>query len=131
MAATHTPEPWRVHRDERGRGYEIVSADTSTGDARTGSQYGREVCRINSARNGTKRGQPVRYWEHPDDAANADFIVRACNCHDGLLAACEKALDALARHINEQRADDEDALVCIHVSEAYDLLDAAIARPEG
>lgn len=29
------------------------------------------------------------------DIANAEFIVRACNAHDALLAACEEALGVL------------------------------------
>ena len=39
--------------------------------------------------------------------------------------AIERALDAMARHIDEQRSDDEDAPVCIHVRQAYDILNSA------
>lgn len=48
-----------------------------------------------------------------------------------LLEACNNSLNALARHINEQRVDDDDAPVCIHVLEAYNELTAAIAAAKG
>src|SRR5262245_42938664 len=69
-AARSTKGPWRVHRDERGRGYEIVSSGG-------GGRRAREICRINSRRQGAGRGVAVRYFEHPDDAANADLLAAA------------------------------------------------------
>lgn len=79
----HTPEPWRVHKDERGRGYEIVSEGSLGAEPRAA----REVCRINNARQGAKRGVPVRYWEHPEAAANADLLAASPRLA-GLLARC-------------------------------------------
>lgn len=48
---------------------------------------------------------------------NADFIVRAVNCHDDLLAACRAAFDELAS-LN----DNQDLI---------DQLDSAITKAEG
>lgn len=46
-------------------------------------------------------------------------MERATNT--GLLSTIDRMCTALACHINEQRADDEDAPICVHVAEAYDL----------
>ncbi len=36
-----------------------------------------------------------RGFETPNLAANAEYIVRACNAHEDLLAACEKHIEAV------------------------------------
>lgn len=66
--------------------------------------------------------------EKAKDAFNAgEFNLDGCHTDESLKftddgSACGEALNAIARHINEQRADNEDAPVCIHVLEAYDKL---------
>ncbi len=37
--------------------------------------------------------------QHGNSAANADFIVRACNAHDALVAALRSAEKTIAAHI--------------------------------
>lgn len=84
-----TPGPWRVHKDEHGRGYEIYGNAPAPGWGQLGHK---EVCRINAKKHGAKRGMSASYAEHPDDGANAAFIVRACNCHDELVEAVNRLL---------------------------------------
>ena len=73
MNAAHTPTPWHV-----------VTIDGSIGsiEAEDGSPVA--------------QAQPRGTLRHPDHAerrANADFIVRAVNCHDDLVDALEAFLD--------------------------------------
>lgn len=78
--------------------------------------------------------EPFGWWIHAGDVlvcscgtrplsdealANAAFIVRACNSHDDLLAACEAALTRL-RTIERDKG--------IHSHETIPELEAAIAR---
>ena len=39
-----------------------------------------------------------------NEEANAEFIVRACNSYDELLAVCKKAVDGLNEYIGEWQA---------------------------
>ena len=105
----HTPGPWTVHKDEMGRGYEILGNAPSPG---WGSLGHKEICRINSRRTGAKRGMSPSYYEHPDDAANADYIVRACNCHDELLAACKRAFSFLHVDVPLGTVNDHELMQC-------------------
>lgn len=52
----------------------------------------------------------------PDELANAEFLVRACNSYDDLLGACKAALPFV-------KDNDLDG-------DVYDLLRAAIAKTE-
>lgn len=99
----HGPGPWIVHRDAKGRGYEIESRPP--GDR---GIYAREICRINSRRQGAKRGQSVRWFEHPDDAANAYLLAAAPD----LLAVLriEEALDLYETPGNGFTADELEAV---------------------
>ena len=54
------------------------------------------------------------------DTANANFICLACNCHDDLLAACERALNFV------RNTEDEHGMPL----ETGDILRAAIAKAE-
>lgn len=83
MNTKPTPGPWVVHRDERGRGYEINSV-------KEGERYAREICRINFRRQGASRGVAVRYFEHPEDAANIDLLVAAPELAKALAALVDR-----------------------------------------
>lgn len=61
--AEHTPTPWKASGNGIHKGIRCV-ATTDYIDRRSGEEF-KEAC------------------------ANAEFIVRACNAHDDLLAACE------------------------------------------
>lgn len=66
-----------------------------------------------------------------EERANARFIVRACNAHDDLLAACKltrklSALYSLAEHPDEQGEAAMNEILEIHAA-----IEAAIAKAEG
>ena len=68
---TPTPTPYRAFRGYKHReAYFVVGAD------------GLYVAKIYGL-----DGQPVE--------ENKDFFLRACNCHDELVAACEACVDSL------------------------------------
>lgn len=69
----HTPTPWRIDEGDLGiiRGPGGMIADVR-------GQEGHYFC--------PKRDQRERI-------DNAEFIIRACNCHDDLLAACKKLIE--------------------------------------
>lgn len=59
--------------------------------------------------------------------ANAEFIVRAVNCHEELLAACRAAVSAFAQADEESRPRAENWAA---LRAASDTARAAIARAE-
>lgn len=77
MSEKHTPGPWTVRRS---RGVMGVSVERWAID-------------------GPPQGLAGRWWvctaesDEPTDEANAEFIVRACNSHDDLLAALKELLE--------------------------------------
>jgi len=81
----HTPGPWHVTNDQYSSalfgnhiGFTIKSWD---------GRLLRDVCNI-TLNNAVGIPEAER-------KANAQFIVRACNCHDELLEACRLTLDIL------------------------------------
>jgi hypothetical protein len=83
MTVSHTPTPWAVEKNsvnaENGSVVSIAECGFSVpGQSWSGTDYS------------TKEHQ----------AANADFIVRACNSHDLLVAALADALELLENHQN-------------------------------
>lgn len=98
---TRTPGPWRM--EEMPTGWEINSDPVDGG-------HWSAVAQVEVNHQGSR---PVT----TDEAeANARFIVLACNAHDDLLAACERALECLTM-------DEEDDLTrCLR---------AAIRKAEG
>lgn len=98
----HTPGPWHVVERENGAPY-IASPLGSICDMRL---------------NGLNR--KTKY-------ANAEFIVRACNSHDDLLAAC-KALVATANELKDDEHGEhaDDCTMC----QAVAVADEAIAKAE-
>lgn len=76
MATEHTATPWCVGDRNETRGVPIL-AGTDAETVRITAVYGSDAL--------------------PDsqDEVNADFIVRACNAHDALVAAAKNALDKI------------------------------------
>jgi hypothetical protein len=93
----HTPGPWRVNSGHGELWIESV-------------KHGRVICAFEKHRTG-------QYTEQ--DGANAEFIVRACNAHDELLAACEAL-------ISQYDAPGGPAL-----TEQVEAVRAAIAKARG
>lgn len=109
--ATHTPVPWHIEED---------------GDALW----------IHDALNATIADVPPSmvmmdggdYELTDEDRANAEFIVRACNAHDDLLAACEQALAYFAVIEKANRGKTWPA----HSEKVNaDIMRAAIAKATG
>jgi hypothetical protein len=94
--SAHTPTPWQVE----GSIYEHMAAGIRGGSNRAIAQV----------------------WKGPRGHANAEFIVRACNAHDDLVAA----LKAIVDH-NEASYSSEFELFATHVREAK----KALAKAEG
>ena len=78
--AQHTPGPWRY--TDGG----IIDNAPPRGHA------GVEIADVLGADTHDRRGPVLKQ----EARANAAFIVRACNSHDDLLAACKFALDSIA-----------------------------------
>lgn len=55
-------------------------------------------------------------------SVTADGVTCSDCLHRMRRVVVSRAMDAIARHIAEQRADDENAPICIHVAEAYEVL---------
>jgi hypothetical protein len=88
MSAARTPGPWRICDDADvvdARGRYVATAHDATSDVGTAVEY-----------------------------ANAEFIVRACNSHDALLAALEACQAELYRVTSERNASSphSDMIVC-------------------
>ncbi len=104
----HTPTPWTLKPN--GVAFNLWSDD------RTNS-----FCMLVGY-----RGQPE--GEH---TANSEFIARACNAHEKLLAACEKAEEAIEDRMDN--ASDPEALARWQkqCKRAGALCRAAIAEANG
>jgi hypothetical protein len=103
MAATeHTALPWRVRtlrEDCFVEGNEIVGRSLA-------GEYKREI---------------LSDEEYPKKAADAAFIVQACNCHDDLVAACKTAM-AEVSFMAEKLGNDHEMTV------SFGLLKDALDR---
>lgn len=104
--AQHTETPWRAREVAKHHFY-IEAASRKPGNG--------SVCELQAYE-----------WDTPEGRvrldANAAFIVRACNSHEGLLAACREALES-AHWYQDNGLSGRD----------YDihLFEAAIALAEG
>lgn len=76
----HTPTPWKYQRQ--------IESDFISG--RNHPTYPIYT-------NGGKFGNPAE----AKSEADAEFIVRACNSHDDLLAACSEAVEILSVYLPE------------------------------
>ncbi len=101
----HTPTPWRHARAVSGH-QAIYDAD------------GKELL----VRFGEGQDE---FWKQPKNAkANAAFVVRAVNAHDGLVAA----LKNVAMDMESMRQDAQSASVRHCASESLKLIKAALAK---
>ena len=82
METKHTPTPWTVE-DPTGTGLVIVQANLPT-------YHWAFIATVDTDMDATTQ------IDHPVMEANAEFIVRACNAHDDLLAALTKLKDFVA-----------------------------------
>ena len=95
--AGHTPVPWLVH--EWGKGCTIVEAQV----------------RVTEKPGILMQGQRALAKELT--RANAEFIVRACNAHDELLAALERLLEATGGCDFRDNANDEISGPCMGLAD--------------
>ena len=104
--SAHSPLPWSIDPLSIGTPWAI---DAANGD---------QVCQTDQLV-GDGLGSPQRL-------ANAEFIVRACNAHDELLAACKVAEDYVLHHLNAPMGTR-----LVQRKAAIAALRAAIAKAEG
>ena len=101
MEAKHTPIPWLVHRM------------TSTYQIPIRSENGTWIGSVDAGRiGGGQEGQ-----------ANAEYIVRACNAYEDLLAACKSVADLLENMPSK-------AYISVQNHPCWGLIEAAIANAE-
>lgn len=106
--AKHTPTPWETERNPKP-GRTVSMTEPTEIFAHDRDDLGRvsliaEIC------------HPL----HGDQEANAEFIVRACNCHDGLLEACEKIVTEYYKKV--------DGWPMGNISSAIPIVEQAIAK---
>ncbi len=114
----HTPEPWFVH---------VGDGSLDLWEIRTGRP----------GDNVPFNGDPiVSFFEEPsagaggvEGKANAEFIVRACNAHEQLLATCQEFADAVIRGDAELKAQGILSPACVLLASHHAR--AAIAKAEG
>lgn len=80
---THTPMPWRIVKDAQGSMGLMHPTKSGVAVAWFSSTF--------SPANGYV-GEAEHEIGRPEREANIQFIVRACNSHDALLAACRKQI---------------------------------------
>lgn len=123
----HTPGPWKS--EKQGRRHWAILCDSSLLDDSRRTEIIAEI------------EDPVGYMSAEENAANAEFIVRAVNAYDELLAACRSLIEGRV---------NEDSGVSVHPSGRFctvcglnstqkvhssvcpvSLAESAIARAEG
>lgn len=94
----HTPTPWRAY--DNGHYWQI---DTTSAEWTYGQVA--DVC-------SSKYMYPMPYGTPPvsHEKANAEFIVRAVNCHDDLLGALQELADVSRSYLAHMDAADIVAL---------------------
>lgn len=105
MEAKHTKLPWHIGERSGNAGFRIYA----------GEQPIAEIRYI--------RGESCSKKGIEEEKANAEFIVKAVNCHDDLLAASELAV-----------AEIEAELACqpdLGLEQALERLGAAIKKSKG
>ena len=123
----HTPGPWEAYDcepEEQATGAMIFAED--------GTEDGRLICTIAKS----KRVQPddKRRLAYSvlteEDAANAEFIVRAVNCHEDLLAAAVAIVETQP-HFQKPGSAHKPGSDVYRRYEAGVALRAAIAKAKG
>lgn len=103
----HTTTPWDCVEDPRGR---LVHVETA---ANHPIAAGLPICSIPRKR-----------------AGDAEFIVRAANCHDELVAALGRCLCILAFEA-ERAMSEQDAVAAMQNADAMTKARAALAKARG
>jgi len=108
MKTKHTPTPWHVWSEDKGRRDDVYIAGNPTGE-------------LGGMR---KLAYMVDTWTGANTEANAEFIVRACNAHDQLVTVAKLAKSltesALSEHGHNPKLVAEAKL-------ALSRIDAALA----
>lgn len=106
----HSPTPWEAYNDNNGRKlkhWRIRGACVRDEPAFATIDSGGKL-------------QPEY------EAGNAAFIVRACNSHEALLAACKEGMAALKHYLDSVEDGKDD-----NAESAYQFMFVAIAAAEG
>lgn len=117
LEAQHTETPWRWWDEDtdRPKGYDLASLQNDDGE-NIFTLYG-------------GAGLEALGTE-PQDIANATFIVRACNSHEGLLKACRQMVEIIgnSRHSHVMKLFDYDPQ---EFGEKFEQWSAIVALAEG
>lgn len=93
--AEHTKTPWEV-RDDTSE-LQVIGwqkSDYYPNKEREDGLWPRKIVLIKATRHGAHRGGSVLYGEFSaEDKANVDFIVKACNLHDRMIAFLKRLID--------------------------------------
>lgn len=92
----HTHTPWKITGPSSGKGTHDDGGDYAIVEAETGNNY-------IVAEAFSKVDHGIRY---PAEA-NAKFIVRACNCHDALVKACQRLMENMEEIYRDENGDME------------------------
>ena len=103
MTQQHTPGPWQWH--PLGKLYFVPQKDFSV------------ICNV-----GINQNVACSIKE-----SDAEFIVRACNSHDALLAALEGAQSVIRKTLPELEADS----TAIYAGEWLDTINSVLAQARG
>ena len=96
----HTPLPWKTKYVQVADKWEILGAN----------------------KNGTEKWIGVMIWgSEPEDIANNEFIIRACNSHYELLEACKRTVEMF----------DKNSTAMNELPYTYTRLKQVIAKAEG
>lgn len=105
---THTPVPWTA-AGWSSRGTPILAADPHKSVGRTIAIV---PCDYKSNSDHPTGNEQADYETHTTKA-NIEFIVRACNCHEELLAALERYVNACGPHDSFDNEFRQDAIAAI------------------
>lgn len=124
MTQSHTPTPWKI-KDANGKylaskskwtaDYDGNAAMTSNVPIMAGKKTVALVVNVDKS------------WEDKQLDHNAEFIVRACNAHDDLVAASRLASDGICTvqdHLDEWSKED----ILKHLYGLQRELEAALAK---
>lgn len=107
---THTPTPWTFYRDEDNHIVCVVNDAAKLSDRRQIAQPGKFMSR-----------------SFDENQANMAFIVRACNVHEELVEAAQKAVEALKDATFKLNGHQE----CPMFDGPREAFEAALAKAKG
>ena len=96
----HSPLPWAAGEYDETGGYDCMypAIDIKSNNDIIASVDGREYDDISACETPSPEARALL-------CANAEFIVRACNCHDDLVAALEKIVHMIPYNVSYSRED--------------------------